>query len=145
MLRYHRNQILPIHPIQPICPNFQFQQPPFCLPSMWVLCAFFETTITATKSALWLFCIKATENQPSTPSNPQSTPSVHPSGIFAAAIPSHLAIRPIKPIIPISSVCRDLIATIPIPPISPIPPPKSPLFCQFFSNWCFLASQCLYA
>ena len=106
MSEYHRNQILPIHPILPICPNFQFQQPPFCLPSMWVLCAFFEIVITTTKSVLWLFCIKATENQPSTPFNPQSTPSVHPSGILVAAISAHF--HPFAPLDPSSPPFRPL-------------------------------------
>ena len=34
--------------------------------------------------------------------------------------PPSLPTSPIKPIIPISSVCRDLIVTIPIPPIHPL-------------------------
>ena len=90
MLRYHRSQILPIHPILPICPNFQFQQPPFCLPSMWVLCAFFETAITTTKPASCLFYTKPIENQSSNPKQP-----IRP-------IPP---IRPIKPI-SCSACCR---------------------------------------
>ena len=121
MLRYHRNQILPIHPIIPICPNFQFQQPPFCLPSMWVLCAFFETTITATKSALWLFYTKATENQPSTPFNPQSTPSVHPSGILVAAISAHFhPFAPLDPSPPPFVPCPGIPCP-PFPRLCPVP------------------------
>ena len=79
MLRYHRSTLLPIHPILPICPNFQFQQASFCLPSMWVLCAFFETAITTTKPASCLFCIKPAENQPSTQSTipPLRAPQRH--------------------------------------------------------------------
>ena len=34
-----------------------------CLPSMWVLCAFFEIIITAIKLALYLFQTEATDNQ----------------------------------------------------------------------------------
>ena len=63
MSEYHRSPLLPIHPILPICPNFQFQQPPFCLPSMWVLCAFFGITLTTTKSIFYLFHAKVSDNQ----------------------------------------------------------------------------------
>ena len=109
MLRYHRSQILPIHPILPICPNFQFQQPPFCLPSMWVLCAFFETAITTTKPASCLFYTKPIENQlsiqPPIPS-PPCTPVALPHQVRQAY---HL-----PPPSPTPSL--------PIPPISPTPP-----------------------
>ena len=60
--------------------------------------------------------------------------------------PPSLPTSPIKPIIPISSVCRDLIVTIPIPPIHPLlsmhlggilPPPSTftPSLCSVCC-WC---------
>ena len=50
--------------------NFQFQQPPFTLPSMWVLCAFFKTPITTTKPSIYSIFVKILENQFNSQSHP---------------------------------------------------------------------------
>ena len=90
VLPYHGNKIIPICPIKapvrvtyalPVCVailsrqkfsifTFQFEQPPFYVPSTWVLCAFFEIPLSTTKPTICLFYAKPLENQPNSPSRP---------------------------------------------------------------------------
>ena len=109
-----------VNPQPPSTPIFNFllsifnsNAPPFYAPSMWVLCALFETDITVTEPVFYPFYTKYTENQ----IHNRKRPSRLPHSVFRASRrhscrrhphPPHPAIQPIPPIKPIVIYVKKL-------------------------------------
>ena len=112
--------------------------PPFYVPSTSLLCAFFETPLTATKPAICLFYAKPLENQPINPFSPirpirpinshHSHPS-HPSFFFHSPRCHRVpALRPLSghsmpAILRSPSPCRPSASA---PTSYPMPAPSAP-------------------